>query len=51
MIQLVNPEKILPIHGEKKKMDAFVELGKELGFTPDKKLLLLKSGDFYTLIE
>jgi len=48
MIKIIQPKFVLPIHGHAKKVKAFTSLAKELGYTPKKGLLLLKSGDFYT---
>ena len=49
MIDLIKPQKIIPIHGDKEKVNSFKELGKEMGYDLDDKLIILKPNEFYTL--
>lgn len=49
LIKLVNPEKIIPIHGDKPKVQAFCDLVEKMGYQRGKKLILLKNSDFLRL--
>ena len=44
LINMLNPEHIIPAHGDRKKLEPMVELSKELGYKVNKSVHLLKDG-------
>jgi len=44
-INMINPEHIIPAHGEQEKLVGMIELAKELGYRVGKEVHLLKDHD------
>jgi ribonuclease J len=45
LIKLVNPEHVIPSHGDLKKLTAGADLAQEMGYTLNKTVHLMKDGD------
>jgi len=49
LIKLVNPEHVIPSHGDLKKLNAGVELAEEMGYKLNKNVHLMQNGKSITL--
>jgi len=49
LINLINPEHIIPSHGPKEKTNPVIELGRDLGYNPKRNIHVMRNGQKITL--